>query len=341
VPSWNELLEGLMAQGTDEAASSWLIDRQEEALQEVGRLRGDRHVLLYGSAFLQKPLAPPGHLQLTAEEINGLMSVIFGMDWSKGLTLILHTPGGVINAADSFVAYLRSKFEDIEVIVPTFAMSAGTMIALAADRIVMGRQSQLGPIDPQMPIGGRSVSAGAIVEQFELGKKEILADLNAAHVWAPILQSLGPALLVEARNALDYGKQMVATWLADYMFRGQPDAAVLGSTIANHFSNTATHKSHGRRIGLAEAAAQGVRVEALETSQELQDAVLTAYHLMTIAVERGPATKVMATDTGRSWLKNWATPEMQAAQPPPAGPVPSRGPSGNPAKRAQQAKRRR
>lgn len=58
------------------------------------------------------------------------MSVMFGMDWNKGLTLVLHTPGGVTNAAETLVAYLRSKFNYIEVIVPTFAMSAGTMISL-------------------------------------------------------------------------------------------------------------------------------------------------------------------------------------------------------------------
>ena len=51
-------------------------------------------------------------------------------------------------AAQSFVDYLRSKFTLLEVIVPTFAMSAGTMISLAADVVVMGNQRQLGPIDP-------------------------------------------------------------------------------------------------------------------------------------------------------------------------------------------------
>jgi hypothetical protein len=104
------------------------------------------------------------------------MSVMFGMTWAKGLTLVLHTPGGVTNAAETLVAYLRSKFTDIEVIVPTYAVSAGTMISLAANRIVMGRQSQLGPIDPQFVVGHRAQSAQAVVDQFEEAKKEILAE---------------------------------------------------------------------------------------------------------------------------------------------------------------------
>jgi len=56
-------------------------------------------------------------------------------------------------AAQTIVDYLRSKFSTIEVLVPTYAMSAGTMIALGCDRVFMGRQSQLGPTDPQLIVG--------------------------------------------------------------------------------------------------------------------------------------------------------------------------------------------
>jgi ClpP class serine protease len=191
MPAWNDLLEELNRQAPDKRGD-WLIGQQQQALQGLAAKRG-HHVVLYGSAFLQKPQIPAINLSITHEDLNGLMSVIHGMTWSKGLTLVLHTPGGLTNATESIVAYLRSKFDYIEVIVPALAMSAGTMLSLAADRIVMGRQSQLGPIDPQMPIGGKSVSARAVVEQFDRAKREILADVATAHVWAPILQSLGPA----------------------------------------------------------------------------------------------------------------------------------------------------
>ncbi len=167
------------------------------------------------------------------------MSVIHGMDYSKGLTLIMHTPGGVTNATETIVSYLRSKFSYIEVIVPTFAMSAGTMISLAADKIIMGRQSQLGPIDPQMPAGGRIVSAIAILDQFERAKKEISEDREQAHLWAPILPSLGPALLQEAQNAIDYSEQIVTDWLEKYMFKGFENAGLkTGSKTTSTKNNT-------------------------------------------------------------------------------------------------------
>lgn len=309
MPSWNQLLDKFESLPSDKQ-STFIRSESLKCLREISRLRGSRHVIFYSSAFLQKPQAPADRLQITHEDLNAFMSVMFGMTWDKNLTLLLHTPGGVTNAAETIVAYLRSKFKDIEVIIPTYAMSAGTMISLAANRIVMGRQSQLGPIDPQFLMGQRAQSARAIVEQFEEAKKEILQNAAAAGVWFPILQTIGPALLQEARNALEYGERMVSRWLEKYMFAGKSNAKDLAKKAAAHF-NAASHKSHGRRIDRTEARGEELYVEDLEASQELQEAVLTLYHLVTIAIEKGPASKVFLSDLGTMYVKNWAPAQVQ------------------------------
>lgn len=312
MPSWNELLDLVDNLADDDKRAHWLTDSMTNALARIGGLRATggaapRNVILYASAFLQKPSVPPVVTMITPEDINGLMSVVYGMDCSRGLTLILHTPGGVTTAAESLVAYLRSKFDDVEAIVPALAMSAGTMISLSADRIVMGRQSQLGPIDPQMSTGGgRSVSAGAVVELFQRARTDVLANTDAAHVWAPVVQSMGPSLLLEAENALGYSERMVANWLAAWMFKDRPDPMTEGLQVAKHFNDAITNKSHGRRIDRNEARMQGLAVEDLEDDQELQEAVLTAYHILTIMFEKSPPlAKVVWSDAGRKWLKNW------------------------------------
>ncbi len=308
MPTWGDLLQEFGRIIDPAQKSQWLANTLNQKLNDVSRLRDDKNVILYGSAFLQKPMAPGALLQINNEDINGFMTMIHGMDVNRGLTLILHTPGGVTNSTESIVAYLRSKFTSIEVIVPTFAMSAGTMISLAADRIILGRQSQLGPIDPQMPGNGRIVSAIAIIDQFERAKAEITVDNTAAHVWAPILNSLGPALLQEAQNALDYSEQIVAEWLEKYMFGDQQNAREKAAKVAKYFSRGSDpnhrKKSHGRRIDRQEAAGQGVVIEELEQSQDLQEAALTAYHLMTIAFETSPSVRLMANSLGKTWLKN-------------------------------------
>ena len=312
MPNWNQLLDALERLPQNKARPEFLRSESLKHLRTISRLRGNRHVIFYGSAFLQKPLAPPDRLQITHEDVNAFMSVMYGMTWTKNLTLVLHTPGGVTNAAETVVDYLRSKFTDIEVIVPTYAMSAGTMISLAANRIVMGRQSQLGPIDPQFVMGQRAQSARAIVDQFEEAKKEIIKNAAAAGVWFPILQSIGPALLQESRNALEYGERMVAQWLQKYMFAGKPTAKDLATKAAAHFNDAASHKSHGRRIDRDEARSQELDVENLEASQELQEAVLTLYHVATISFEKGPASKIVHSDLDFMFVKNWEiTPQLK------------------------------
>jgi hypothetical protein len=317
MPSWNDLLDDFNKQTTDAAKVRWLQKKPTEFLGDLGAHLNGRNVVFYGSAFLQKPL-PTQIASITHEDLNGFMSVIYGMDWTKGLTLMLHTPGGNPNAAQTIVEYLRSKFDSLEVIVPAMAMSAGTMISLASDKIIMGRQSQLGPIDPQLTIGGKSMSARGVVSQFERASSEILADPKAAHVWAPITQSLGPALLTDAQSALDYSETMVGQWLATYMFKSDANADTKGAAVAKHFNDASTHKSHGRRIDLAEARSQGLQVEQLEDDQMLQELVLSVYHLMTLYFEHTPAAKLMFGSNGRTWMKNLV--QNQNAQPAPVRP---------------------
>jgi len=307
--SWNDLLNEFLSQPeAGEARAEWLFERFDATLADIGRLRDGRQVLYYGSAFLQRPGLPGELISLTSEDINGFMACIYQMDWSKGLTLLLHTPGGDPNAANSIVDYLRQKFTKVEVIVPALAMSAGTMMALASDRIIMGRQSQLGPIDPQWVIAGRPMSARAVVEQFERARSEILENVAAAHVWAPVLAQVGPSLLQESQNALDYAEQTVAGWLSHWM-KANPDdpasAEAAGKAIAHHFNDASAHKSHGRRINAEEAALVGVEIESLERSPELQEAVLTAYHLMTIIFEQSLTAKIIASGHKKHWMKNF------------------------------------
>nr|WP_268257786.1 hypothetical protein [Thermoanaerobacterium xylanolyticum] len=84
------------------------------------------------------------------EDKTGFMSCIHTLDRSKGLNLILYTPGGELAATESLVYSLRDMFgNNKRVIVPEIAMSADTKIVCASQIIIMGKHSSLGPIDPQ------------------------------------------------------------------------------------------------------------------------------------------------------------------------------------------------
>jgi hypothetical protein len=85
------------------------------------------------------------------------------------------------------------------------------------------------------------------------------------------------------------------------MFAGDQAKA---RAVAAHFNDASVHKSHGRRIDRDEARAQGLVIEDLEADQTLQEHVLTAYHVMTIAFEKSPSNKLITSQTGRSWIKS-------------------------------------
>ena len=297
--AWSELVNEMSKFGNNfPEVNKYINSVLDESLNRISKSRDERNVIFYASSFLQKPQLDPSELQITFEEINGLMSVTHGMDCTKGLTLILHTPGGVTNATETIIDYIHSKFKYVEVVIPTFAMSAGTIIALSADKIIMGRQSQLGPIDPQMIMNGRAFSAVSVKAQFEMAKRDINEDIKNAHVWALILGGMPPGILVEAQHAADYSEEIVRSWLTK---KGYNNAA----SIAQYFNSPEIHKNHGKRINKEDAKAIGLHIENLEDNQEFQDAVLTAYHAITIIFEKSPATKMIASNnSNKRWVKN-------------------------------------
>ena len=229
----------------------------------------------------------------------------------RGLVRILHTPGLNPNAVESIVEYLHAKFDRIEVVVPYLAMSGGAMISLAGDLLLLGKQSQLGPIDPQFIVDNEVYSAREIQEAFARAREHIESDTRLAHLWAPILQNMGPSLVVEADKNLRYSQELVANWLCKRMLSDiakDKDRKAKAENIAAYFNaeRTSDHGQvhvHGQRIGAAKLEELGLTLEFLEDNQDLQNDVLTAYHLMTLIFEMSNSLKFIASDKGKMWVK--------------------------------------
>jgi ClpP class serine protease len=308
--SWAQLIDELGIIKDPEKAD-WLKSKLDEALESISQLRSERNVILYASAFLQKPAAGFFTMMQPAD-INGFLASLHEIDCSKGLSLILHTPGGASGAVETIVEYLKNKFENFEVIIPTYALSAGTMVSLASSNLIMGKHSQLSPIDSQL--GGihptRMVSARAIESQFKKATTDIMANSDMALVWAPILPSFGPALLQEAKNALDYGERLVEKWLKDGMFKDKENRDELAKKVAEYFNDKdSIHGFHGKRIGIQEVKELELTAEYLEDDSDLQDAVLTLYHLITIIFDNSPTVRMMANSNGKHWVQNMVIPQ--------------------------------
>lgn len=315
--SWSELLEASRTQ------PNWLDQELKNRLSAISKSRGGAAVIFYASAFLQK--IDDGNASIiNSEDINGFMNALYEAPTQKGLVLMLHTPGGDPNAVESIVEYLHAKFDQMDVVVPYLAMSGGAMISLASDLLVLGRQSQLGPIDPQFVIGNKVHSARAIQEGFKKAREDIEKDTKLAHLWAPILQNMGPSLVLEADKNLAYSKGLVVNWLNKRMLKhinNQEERKEKANKIAAYFNaeDTPDHGQihvHGQRIGAAKLIELGLKVELLEDDQALQNDVLTAYHLMTLIFETTASLKFIASDRGKMWVKQQQQQILVPAPPP-------------------------
>ncbi|QXJ28584.1 hypothetical protein J5U23_01453 [Saccharolobus shibatae B12] len=245
------------------------------------------------------------------------METVYGLR-SKELMFIIHSPGGQIEATQSIIEYLRQKFDRITVVVPDAAMSAATLFALASDEVIMGKHSNLGPIDPQfvvtMPYGQVSISAQSILEEFERAKEEVKKDRDSLLVWAPKIQQYPPAILEEARNALELTKKLGREWLVKYMFKGDADAEKKAERIVNYLSDHKELKSHATPISRDKLKELGLKITDLENDQNLQDLILSVYHITRITFQLTTAHKIVENSNGRAFIKLVlaGTPEKKA-----------------------------
>jgi hypothetical protein len=264
-------------------------------------------VILYAAKWTQPGPQDERLVSIIDEDLQGIMEVVHGLT-GPNLDLILHSPGGSLTAAESLVTYLRSKFEHIRVIVPQLAMSAATMIACAADSIVLGKHSFLGPIDPQVTVntklGQRMVPAQAILDQFEQAKKEC-EDPKKLAAWLPMLEQYGPDLLVVCQHALKLSEKLVRDWLARYMFQGERDPRTKARGIAKWLANHRHWRTHGRHIPRDVLAEKGLKIEPLENDQTAQDLFLSVFHATTHTFSATPAVKIIENHLGKAFIKQF------------------------------------
>lgn len=297
MPNWKEILSEIKAAGSTHDVI------RRKYLQSLHTLTG-RNVIVYYSAWLQKTefrAKAAIEFGLNDGDKNGFMAVIHRLDRSKGLDLLLHTPGGETAATESLVDYLRAMFgSNIRAVVPQIAMSAGTMVALACREIVMGKHSSLGPIDPQIS----GIAAHGIIEEFSRAAKEIQENNARIPLWQPIIAKYTPTLIGECEKAIAWSTKMVKEWLITCMFAGEADADSKADQVIKELGDHALTLSHARHISMERAKEVGLKVIALEDDDDLQDAVLTVHHACIQTLAGTPALKIIENHEGVAFIRS-------------------------------------
>ncbi|HQO52613.1 MAG: ATP-dependent Clp protease proteolytic subunit [Rubrivivax sp.] len=304
MPNWNSVLNEINAAKIEIASTSALDLVRRKYIKRLSDY-SKRNVIAYYSAWLQRGPNTP-NLSINDSDKNAFMATVHGMDRNLGLDLIIHTPGGSIAAAESIVDYLRRMFgTDVRAIVPQLAMSAGTMISCACKEIVMGKQSNIGPIDPQM----NGMPANGVLLEFERAAKEVRSDPSRIAVWQPIIGKYHPSFLQECSNAIAWSKSVVTEWLESGMFGGDPKAKAKAKKIVRELSNYSGMKNHGRHVHIDQCKKLGLKVTDLEADQQFQDLVLTVHHaFMQTLGEAAHVTKIVENHDGIALVSSHASP---------------------------------
>lgn len=293
-----------------------LDTERKRQLKKISEIR-KRPVLLYASALTKTDFP----VSIDYDDKLPFMDQLTGISGNE-IDIIVETPGGSGETVDDLVRTIRDRFEKVGFIIPGYAKSAGTLMVMAGDEILMGPNSALGPIDAQIRQKGKVYSAHAFLGWLKKTKKEVeeMGKLNMALV--PILQNISPGELESCQNALDFGKGLLVEWLPKYKFKfwdthsksGKPvtpdDKVQRAERIANDLCDHNRWKTHGKPIKIRDLRDLGLRIEDFSETPDLQEAIERYYTLLLMYFERTPAYKLYETVDAQ--IVKFASPKVQS-----------------------------
>lgn len=214
-------------------------------IAQLEKIRASRVILLVHRQETMSLLGFPIMRYININDSEEVLRAVQMTDDDVPIDIVLHTPGGLVLAALQIARALSAHKGKVTVFVPHYAMSGGTLIALAADEIVMCEHSVLGPIDPQ--IG--QMPAASILKVIE---RKPVAEIDDQTL---ILADVG-------QKAIDQVKTAAARLLAKHM-----DAQAAEQLAAKLATGTWTHDYP---ISAGEAKALGLPVSTAMPNEVLE-----------------------------------------------------------------------
>lgn len=271
-------------------------------ISKYNKLRGS--FLLVYSASLCKPNPK---LAISMEDYYIIYDLLKNAK-SKKLDVYIETPGGSGEAAEEIVRFFRSKFEQVDFVVSGEAKSAGTIMTLSADNILMTKSGSLGPIDAQMKIGRSQISGYDYIEWVKEKRTEAEKNEKLNPFDANMVAQISPGELNGVENALSFAKDLVIEWLPKYKFRDwkTTETRKLSVTkemkeerakeIVEHLINHTKWRSHGRSIKIDDLK-KLLKIVKIDDEPELSDVVYRIQTVLWMLYNSSSAYKVFATET--------------------------------------------
>lgn len=205
------------------------------------------------------------------------------------IAVFLRTGGGSAETAERMVSALRNHYQQVYFVVPDLAMSAGTILCMAGDKIYMDYSSSLGPVDPQVPAPDTMEyvpAMGYLDKVTEITEKGDLAPADVV-----LLRSLDLAKLALFEQARDLSIDLLKQWLVTYKFKDwnlhrttnagslvtdqekQERAEEIARALADH----KRWRSHGRHLDTVKLKALRIEIDDYSNDENL-NRVIRAYN---------------------------------------------------------------
>ena len=215
------------------------------------------------------------------------------------LVVVLETPGGFIETVERIVSVFRKHYDVVDFVIPNFAYSAGTVLALSGDEIYMDYYSVLGPIDPQFRTeAGRQAPGMGYIAKY----RELLSEVNSVDdedisskraELAFLLKKFDPADLFRIEQSIRHSESLIVDWLPKYKFNNWDRTETRGlrvtpemkteraKEIAKILGNAEEWHSHGRGISKRDLESEtiGLKIIDFGASQNMNECVRHYYGL--------------------------------------------------------------
>ncbi len=288
---------------------------RKKQLRAIEAIRG-RDVLVYAANVSVRQRAPISIEYADLLPINDQLANLEG----EALDLMIETGGGSGEVAEDIVKLLRGRYEDVAAIVPGMAKSAGTLIVMAADDILMEPASALGPIDAQIQWQGKVFSAEALLEGLRAIQEETTKTGRLNLAYLPILQQISPGEIQDAQNALHFARSLVTDWLTRCKFKGwkthgstglpvsDSERSARAEQVAQQLADHSRWLTHGRSIKITDLEAMRLKITDYSRQPELMEAIRRYHTLLQMLFETN-CCKVI--ETASSQIYRFAAPPTQ------------------------------
>jgi len=265
---------------------------RQEAISSIEKIT-NRQLLVYEANLWSNRSG------LGEEDIQPFGDLLVRLSSKQNFDLLLQSPGGDIDAAEKIVYMCREIGGQFRVIIPEYAKSAATLIALASDQVIMGLASEIGPIDAQLTgpgPGGATfqTSAQAFIDEFDRIKKEVDDTGKLSPAYFPLLEGINLGFIRMCRNLMDRSQKFAEKWLKKYMLKDNPEAA---EGLAADLCNVKKWLSHGVVIDADQATLLGVKVKKLSQDDDLWKQIWYLHCCYGVLFRRTPISKIYESTT--------------------------------------------